>query len=172
MTEKEFEKCIDRYSRLLWSVAAPIIEGAGSEQDVEECVADVFIDLWKDPASFDPARGSLKTWLCLKCRSKAIDRFRKLSSRMAEELTEDKVSGLAEDGEGLPDSEMAEALRHAVERLREPEREVIIRRFFMEQKPARIAKAMGLGLRKVENIIYRAKGKLRDELRGIYDEMQ
>lgn len=172
MTEKEFEKCIDRYSRLLWSVAAPILEGAGSEQDVEECVADVFIDLWKDPASFDPARGSLKTWLCLKCRSKAIDRFRKLSSRMAEELTEDKVSGLAEDAEGLPDSEMAEALRQAVERLREPEREVIIRRFFMEQKPVRIAKAMGLGLRKVENIIYRTKGKLRDELRGIYDEMQ
>ncbi len=172
MTEKEFEKNIDRYSRLLWSVAAPIIEGVGSEQDVEECVADVFIDLWQDPTAFDPARGSLKAWLCLKCRSKAVDRFRKLSSHMVEELTEDKISVLTEDGADRDDAERAEALRQAVERLKEPEREVMIRRFFMEQKPAAISKAMGISVRKIGNIIYRAKGKLRDELRGIYDEIQ
>ena len=49
MTEQELEKIINRYSRLLWSVASKVLNGIGNEQDVEACVADVFIDFWRDP---------------------------------------------------------------------------------------------------------------------------
>ena len=72
MTEFELEKIIDKYSRLLWSISTKILYGIGNEQDAEECVADVFIDLWKDPDSFDSNRGNLKNWLCMKAKSKSI----------------------------------------------------------------------------------------------------
>ena len=174
LTEAEFEKIIDRYSRLLWSVASKVLDGAGSAQDCEECVADVFIDLWKDPESFDPSRGSLRSWLCMKCRSKAIDRFRSLAAHAAESFDESTAlrvfapeTGGKDPCEAMQKGETAEALRKAVDGLGEPEREIMIRRFYLEQKPAAIAAATGLPLRKVENIIYRSKGKLRDELMGV-----
>ena len=61
MTEYQLEKIINKYSRLLWSVAAKILDGLGNEQDAEECVADVFIELWKEPEKFDVNRGTLKS---------------------------------------------------------------------------------------------------------------
>ena len=169
MTEQELEKIINRYSRLLWSVASKILNGIGNEQDVEECVADVFIDLWRDPNSYDTSRGSMKTFLALKCRNKSIDRFRRLSAHIADELSEEQISELPEPFAKIAQSELHEELFNALARLEDPDREITIRRFFLQQKPSQISSIMQLSVRKVENIIYRAKGKLREELRGIYE---
>ena len=169
MTEAELERTIDKYSRLLWTVAAKILDGIGNEQDAEECVADVFVDLWKDPESFDPSRGSLKTFLCLKARSKAIDRFRKLSSHMVEALDETQIPAVADPADELIDRNRIRELYEATGRLDEPEKEIIIRRFFIGQKPSQISKIMGLPVRKIENVIFRAKLRLREELGNNYD---
>ena len=167
MTEREFEKCVNKYTRLLWSVAAPVLEGIGSEQDVEECVADVFIELWQRPEAYDPSRGSLKNWLCIKCKSRAIDAFRRLSAHISEELSEETLRSMAqlaeEDVSELREKRLA-AVRAAVVRLDEPAREIMLRRFCLGQKPSQIAAAMDLNVRKVENVIYRTKQKLKEAL--------
>ena len=57
-----YQKLIDTYSKLLWTIAAGILSGGGSQEDVEEVVADVFIDLWKHPEAYEPQRaGSGRT---------------------------------------------------------------------------------------------------------------
>ena len=81
----------------------------------------------------------------------------------------DASAGGKEPSEALFSSETADALRKAVGSLEEPAREIMIRRFFLEQKPSQIAKAMGLPIRKVGNIIYRTKGQLKNELKGYYE---
>ena len=169
MTEYELEKIINKYSRLLWSISSRILSGLGNEQDVEECVADVFIDLWKDPESFDSDRGGLKNWLCMKARSKSIDRFRKLSARVTEELAPNLVSDILEPSEELIKQEDCQKLRERILCLDDEAREVTVRRFFLEQKSSEIAKAMGLPVRRVENVIYRSKLKLRNELGGNHE---
>ena len=69
---------VQKYSRLLWKIAAPILVNAASVQDVEECVADVFIHLWQCPEKYDSDKGRLSTWLSMVARSKAIDRYRQI----------------------------------------------------------------------------------------------
>ena len=164
LTERELEKIINKYSRLLWSVSSKILNGIGDEQDVEECIADVFIDLWQEPDKFDPERGSLKSWLCLKCRSKSIDRFRKLASHTSDELDENLLSDIYEPGDEVIRRTDLKSIREAIANLEEPAKEIMIRRFIMEQKPAEISKAMELPIKKVENTIYRTKEKIRNEL--------
>ncbi|MCM1027755.1 MAG: hypothetical protein NC432_15125 [Roseburia sp.] len=41
--ERMLAFAIRKYSRLLWKIAASVLINAASVQDVEECVADVFI---------------------------------------------------------------------------------------------------------------------------------
>ena len=166
MTERELEKIIDRYSSLLWSVSSKILSGIGNEQDAEECVADVFIELWQAPGKYDENRGSLKSWLCMRCRSKSIDRFRKLASRITEELDASAVSEMLGPEETLIGAEEKYLVRNAIRELDEPSREIMIRRFFMDQRPSEIAIAMDLPLRRVENIIYRTKGELKEAIGG------
>ena len=166
MTEYEFEKIVNKYSKLLWSVAAGVLEGIGNEQDAEECVADVFIDLWFDPKAFDSSRGSLRTWLCIKCRSKAIDRFRKIMAHITDELSAEIVSDMIGPDDRVIGKEDMSRLRNAVMGLEEPSKEIMLRRFFVGQKPAEISAAMDMPVRKVENLIYRSKEKLRNDLEG------
>ena len=168
MTERELEKIINKYSRLLWSVSSRILNGIGDEQDVEECIADVFIDLWQEPDKFDPGRGTLKSWLCLKVRSKSIDRFRKLASHTSEELDENLVSDIYEPGDEVIRRADLKRIREAISNLEEPAKEIMTRRFIMEQKPAEISRIMELPIRKVENTIYRTKEKIRSELGDYY----
>lgn len=162
--ERAIGRVIDRYSRLLWPIAAAVLQNVGSEQDVEEVVADVFICLWQDPQRYVPERGSLKTLLCVMVRSRAIDRYRKLTRDMTLPLEEMLLSTGPSVQELLEAQENRMALAAAVQALEEPGREILVRRYFYNQKPKQIALAMGLSVKQVDNALYRMKKRLRGSL--------
>ena len=60
---------------------------------------------------------------------------------------------------------MQEETKHelvaAVKTLTDAERDILIRRYYYEQKPREIAKALDIPLKQVENHLYRSKQKLR-----------
>ena len=162
--EAAIGQVIDKYSRLLWSVVAAVLKNAASEQDVEECVADVFISLWQQPDKYDAGRGGLRTWLCIKARSRALDRYREISRQSALPLTE-VITAETVGVETIADAEDSKRiLAAALDTLALQDREILIRRYYYEQKPREIALALDLPVKKVENSLYRAKKKLREEL--------
>lgn len=75
------ETLINRYSRELFYFARLILAGAGSAQDAEECLNDLFVTVWQEIDSFDPARGSLRTWLTMRTKYIALDCRRQLLRR-------------------------------------------------------------------------------------------
>ena len=48
-----------------------------SRQAAEEVAADVYVQVWKSAASFDPTRGKPVAWLLTICRSRALDYLRR-----------------------------------------------------------------------------------------------
>ena len=56
--ERVMTAVIQKYSKLLWKVAAAVLVNAAPVQDVEECVADVFIDFWLHPDKFNRIRAN------------------------------------------------------------------------------------------------------------------
>lgn len=155
---------MEKYAHLLWPIAAAVLKNVGSDQDVEECVADAFIYLWEHPGHFDPSRGKLKTLLCILTRSRAIDRYRELSRRSILPLEE----ALCEHGlciqEVLEEAETRAELRQLLQSLGEPNREILVRRFYYNPKPREIALAVGLTVTQVNNSLYRSKRQLRRAL--------
>ena len=63
MNQINYQELPEQYGRLLWTIAAGILAGVGTREDVEDIIADVFFSLYERPEQFDPRRGSLKTWL-------------------------------------------------------------------------------------------------------------
>ena len=162
---------IDRYSRLLWSAAAPVLRNIGTAEDLEECVADAFVYLWEHPEKFDPARGSLKSWLAMIARSRAIDRYRQLMKRQTISMEDVLLqTEMIPDAPGL-EEETRTVLMQALEQLTEPDREILLRRYYFDQKPKEIAKATGLTVKQVENRLYRTKQRLRETLTEVQDEI-
>ncbi len=159
--EKAIQEAILKYSRLLWPIVQAVLQNVGSQQDAEECVADVFIQLWQHPESFDPSRGSLKTWLCLVARSKAIDRYRILSRHATIPLDSAMMATRLGLQEAFLLQENRRELRRAIDALQSHERDILIRRYYFEQKPRQIALALGLSVKQVDNSLYRSKQKLK-----------
>ena len=162
--ERAIHYAMDKYTRLLWSIARAVLEGTASAEDVEECVADVFVYLWQHPEKYDPARGKLKAWLSILVRSMAIDRRRQLSRHAALPLEEALTAALPDLAEDISARASRERLAGAVENLEEPDRNILLRRYYHEQKPKEIALALDLPPKTVENRLYRARQKLRTML--------
>ena len=75
----------DRYSAMLFGALLRILR---DQQAAEEVLQDLFLQLWRNAARFDPSRGSLPAWLLVSGRNRAISRLRGRASRELLEETE------------------------------------------------------------------------------------
>jgi RNA polymerase sigma-70 factor (ECF subfamily) len=93
----------------------------------EEIVQEVFVRLWNAPDKFDPARGSLRSYLLAQCHGRSVDLLRSESSRRRRE--EKDLRRTAEAGYDLErevwDLALADHVRDALATLPEAEREAI-----------------------------------------------
>ncbi len=76
----------DRYASQILAVAFKVI---GNRQEAEDLVHDVFIEAWQKANSYDSIKGTVRNWLLLRARSRAIDRIRKLARIEFRETLED-----------------------------------------------------------------------------------
>lgn len=151
---------VRRYSKLLWKIAASILINAASVWDIEECVADVFIYLWQYPEKYDPDKSGLSAWLSVIARSKAIDRYRQIVRKRELPIEEIIVENPVYAEIEATDVE-SEKLLSCIGELDGKEKELIIRRYYYEQKPAEIAVALDIPKKQVENKLYYVKQKLK-----------
>ena len=176
--EKVIAYVIQKYSKLLWAVVYPILGAACSEQDVEECVADVFIQLWNQPRGYDPAKAKLSTYLTIVARTKAIDRYRSIQRKREVPLEESMIIHWRGDFGNQPLQNLLTKEKNArihklLQHLGEPMQEILVRRYFYNQKPREIATMMDMPKKQVENFLYSAKRRLRQMLedeKGEFDE--
>ena len=163
-SEAAINEVITKYSKLLWLVAGAVLNNIGSTQDVEECVADTFIYLWEHPEKYNPQRGKLKTWLSIIARTQAVNRCREIAKRNIVSLEDTAFIDQLGIVDTFLEAETRRALLAAVNALGEPDREILIRRYYYEQKPKEIALALDMSVKQVDNRLYQTKLKLRESL--------
>ena len=159
--KEAFAYIIATYNKLLWVIAGGILGSIGTTQDIEECISDVYIELWKKPKAFVRQKGALKNYLAVIAKNKALDRYRVLSKNKITEIDEALKASDDDLLDYIIDKEMYAALYDAINSLSEPNKEIVIRRYFFEQKPACIADKTSIPVKEVENRLYQSKLKLR-----------
>jgi RNA polymerase sigma-70 factor (ECF subfamily) len=129
--------------------------------DLEDVLADAYLQVWRKAAGFDAARGSAVTWLLLIVRSRALDLLRK----PREETLPDDVPELATEDAGPPDlletTQGSAALHAALAQLNAKERWVLSLAYYKDMSHADIAGTTGMPLGTVKSLINRAQEKLR-----------
>jgi len=98
----------------------------------EEVVQEVFVRMWRDPGRFDPARGSMRSFLLAQVHGRAVDLLRAESARRGREEREALRSPSVDidlEREVMQLTE-AEAVRRALATLSDGEREAIELAYF------------------------------------------
>lgn len=164
----KIHEAIAKYSPLLFYVVQNILREKGSTQDIEECVADVFIYLWQHPDYFSARKGSLKNYLCLIAKSKALDKYRKLSKLqdvhipltfLTEEATSSNPLSLTFNIDLIHYE--YEDLYKVLDMLSPGDKEILLRRHIGGEKPSQIAKDLGVPTKSIVNNLYHSKSKLK-----------
>jgi RNA polymerase sigma-70 factor (ECF subfamily) len=73
-----FAVIVDRYQRLIYSVAYKLVKDEGEAEDV---VQIVFLDVFRKKGLFDPSKGTLKMWLLQYAYTRSINRRYHLQHR-------------------------------------------------------------------------------------------
>lgn len=146
----------DRYAGLLLSMAHRML---GDKTVAEDLVQDVFMEAWRRAHAFDPSRGSVRTWLLVRLRSRALDRLRSAQHRREVAVDEPRdVVVAGEDPELSPDRAL---VRQALSQLPEDQRLVIELSYFQGLSSSEIAEQMGSPIGTVKSRTAAALGKLR-----------
>jgi RNA polymerase sigma factor (sigma-70 family) len=69
-----FDECIQRFGNLVWSLARRF---SPTQADAEDAVQEIFLDLWRKAAQFNPDLSAESTFITMLARRKLIDRHRK-----------------------------------------------------------------------------------------------
>lgn len=132
----------------------------------EEVVQEVFLRLWNDPSRFDPARGTLRSYLLAQTHGRSVDLVRSEGARRARE--EREARSTAEGGYDLEhevwDLTTAEQVRQALDALPTTERSAIEMAYFRGLTYREVAVHLGEPEGTIKSRIRSGLKRLRGEL--------
>ncbi|TYQ16294.1 UNVERIFIED_CONTAM: RNA polymerase sigma-70 factor (ECF subfamily) [Acetivibrio alkalicellulosi] len=169
--EKGLEKLIDSYAGLVYTIIYTKLNSMLSKEDIEECASAVFYEVFENRDSIDLNKGSLKAFIAVVAKRKAIDVFRRNKNLVGvvsmEQLPYDIATKQEEHAETVVmNKETKSLLIDSIKSLGEPDSEIIIRKYYLGQKTKFISKILGIKENTIDKKVSRGLVKLKEALKG------
>jgi RNA polymerase sigma-70 factor (ECF subfamily) len=153
----------DMYFDRIYYYSKRILGTLGTKEDIEECVSDVFLALWKEIYKFDSGRGSFDTFVNVKTRTIALNLRRKLQKHAQKHLIEsiDDIAILDNASISVEEEVFDKINKHdfldGIDKFKEPDKTYFHLRYFMNYEIKEIAKAFNTTVSSVDNRLYRCR---------------
>jgi RNA polymerase sigma-70 factor (ECF subfamily) len=157
------------FARLLGELAPRMLRFArsllpGSPGEADEIVQEAFLRLWQQAPAWRP-EGRVSTWLHQVVYRLCLDQLRRRRPSVEIDTLEAELEDDAPSAETrLIRIEEADAVRDALARLPQRQREALILCHFQDLSQAEAAAVMAIGESAYESLLARARRKLRAEL--------
>jgi RNA polymerase sigma-70 factor (ECF subfamily) len=146
-----FAEIYDRHAPMLMSFAKKML---GSTDEAADLLHDVFLEAWEQASSYDAARATVRAWLIVRLRSRAIDRLTSARARRTVRLeSPDARTKASTDAMGTPE---LLGVRHALGRVAPDVREVLELTYFFGLTASEIAARLDVPIGTVKS--RRARG--------------
>lgn len=160
---------VREYGRYVYAIVYNKLRSCGTNEDVEECVSDVFADIFMKCDLDISSENDIKSLISTIAKRRAIDRFRSLSSKSnyIADANEDDMHELASDfsvDEHVESSELRRILLDKIDELGEPDSTILIQKFYYNRNSKEIAKTVSMTAVAVRARCSRAISRLRAKL--------
>ena len=159
-----------RYASLIYNMAAQTIGGATAE----EIVQDVFVAVWRKAGTFDPSRGTFRSWVLRIAHLRVLNELRRRGRRIKVERDPEglRIGSVPEPGPGPPDeawrTHRRAIVRKAVAALPPPQRQALSLAFLEDLTHEQIADFLGLPLGTTKSRIRAGLHALRAHLSPLF----
>ncbi len=158
-----FQQLYDLQSSRLYAVALRITRQAPLASDA---MHDAFLQVWRNAASFDPARGNAEAWLVTLVRYRALDIVRRRGREVSNEGMPEQVDPEPDPLSQLSQGREARALHACLAELAEERRRLIVMAFVDGLSHSEVAERARMPLGTVKSWIRRGLQALRACLEG------
>ena len=167
-TPSGFDASYEALRPLAVAAAQRVLRDQAAAEDVAQ---DVFIALWRNPKAYDAKRGSLRSYVALMARSRALDRWRTRQAREAavdRSVAEQRVSHTDEESAAEPvlRRDNSRRILHALDSLPGEQREAVLLAFGRGLTAQEIASAVGVPLGTAKSRVRLGLQKARSELQA------
>ena len=158
-----FDKLYDTTVQRVFSLALRITR---QQELAEEVVSDVYLQVWQQAGSYSPERGKVVAWLCVLCRSRALDALRRDNTAIRQAVvglnTVPEAEDLNEPPDLLQSVEQGCAVHVALEKLNEQQRQLVALAYFRGYTHSELAAFMDMPIGTVKTHLRRAMIKLKE----------
>lgn len=148
-SRQAFDHFYELHIQFVFQIAFQLMRDQAEAEDV---CHDVFLEVLQKTTQYQPAKGSVKAWLAVKTRSRALDRLRKKKPLLTDEWDQ---MGKEESGADLKVLKEIEkdVLFDALKQIPTEQREAIYRSYYQEETHKEIAMTMQKPLGSVKSLI-------------------
>ncbi|MDD2483528.1 MAG: sigma-70 family RNA polymerase sigma factor [Eubacteriales bacterium] len=173
--QQGYAELTDRYLGFVYKIAYSKLLGTCSKEDIEEFVCDVFYEFYCNRYKLDLEKGSIKGFLAVFTKRRAINLFHKKTKRQEDiSLYDDNLQNILIANEnveqGILETEKKEKLIASVKALGSPDSEILIRKHYLGQTLREISIDLDMKVKTIEKRYERALKKLRNGMGGLENE--
>ena len=164
---KALEVLYDRHAGLVYGIALKLLENT---QEAEDLTQDIFISLTRKCA-YNPQKGTLRTFLAILTRSRAIDRIRSRTRThkrlLNQALAESSHPVFDNSLESVSEKERSQEVQAALKQLSDREQEVLRMSYYNGLSQSQIAAQLNIALGTVKSRSRSGLLKLRQALANL-----
>lgn len=164
--QKAHAVLIDKYGNLVYAIVLDKLRNCAGREELEDCVSDVFVEVFRNTDKFDESKGSLKGFISIIAKRTAINAFQRLTYRR------NITSSIEEEGTELPpcndtpetethDKMFRSRLWEIVESLGEPDSSILVYQYFYEMKVSDIAEKLSMSAAAIQKRSIRARERIK-----------
>ena len=178
MTENELrllmaesvKKChraiFDNYCNFVYAIVMNVLRNCGSREDIDDCVSDVFMKIYKRIDKNNEFSGDLKGFIGTISRNTAIDAYRKISQKNMRSISiDDENTEEFSTNERLVENtekkEMSRIILKKIKELGEPDSTIIIQQYYYNRTAKEISQNISMTAAAVQKRSSRARQKLK-----------
>ena len=160
----------DEYFNYVYVIVFNRLRSCGSREDIDECVSDVFVEVFSAYAPEMPLTGDIKGFIGVIAARRSTDYYRRLSGKPDTVSIYDENAGLlpaaADDDvqKAAEEKLMCQKLLEVIDSLGEPDSTIIMQKYFFGRSSKEISKILSLAPVSIRVRSARALKKLRKML--------
>lgn len=163
--ERALAELYDRTSPLVYGLALRIVRERSAAEDI---LQEVYMQVWRLADAFDPARGTVLSWIVTIARSRALDSLRSSRALLSHENNSEELdtfhSAAPDPEHDSSESERVQLVRRFLSQLPTGQRRVIELAFFHGLTHSEIASQAGLPLGTIKSRIRNGMMQIRERL--------